>query len=141
MTITKQHTDTDIAEHLERAAQMIDTAGLNRGGYWEGPLRVRYVRDTPVDAVGALAITYGLTLKLDVDEHFAGVPFFHQRSGDYVGKDVHPALAALMADLAFTKVEQVFEWSDNAEGYLVVDSLRSLANELRSRDALATGSA
>ena len=59
--------DTPVADILTAAADRIAVNGLNTGHYWPDAMWWEYREGAPTDMVGAIAVTVGVTVLVEVD--------------------------------------------------------------------------
>lgn len=130
-------TPAQIADRIDQAAHLIETDGLEIGGYWADSLLRPYEPGMSCCTAGALAAVSGYTDITDVEAAFVGLGHYDLETNTYAEVPAHPVFAAAMAELGFRKVEDLYDWSDTAGDAEVVEALRDAATAIRARGAVA----
>lgn len=124
--------DRDIADALDRAAQLIQDFGLTTGEYWTGSLfATSWTDGRACCTVGAIGVATGHRDLTDIDGRIAGVDFYSPTLHGHVPGHVHPAVTALMRYRGWSDPIDVMNWSDRATDHVVIDELRACAAHLR----------
>lgn len=130
---------------LDNAAWLIATHGKADGEWWIPKARpiapdgfpslapVDYTPGCPTCAVAAIAVALGYTTNHDVFTLVCGLD--DEDESDEGRRPPHPVVREVMKALTCTKVERVFEWSDEATAEQVVTCFREIAAQLRRRAA------
>jgi hypothetical protein len=121
-----------VADLIDAAATLIDTDGLEIGGYWTEAVLRDYEPGDSVCTLGALAVTCGYRSPVDVEDGFAGLPRYDVDERDFVDGTPHTVWTAALAALGFQRVEDLYDWSDKAGDREVVDALREAAAKIRA---------
>lgn len=129
-----------VAGYLELAAAHIKSYGKANGDWWNvtdpttGFLRLTsdYQDGCPTCTVGAIAVQLGYRTNKQALKTVCGLND-GTTFNDPDRRLPHPVLATLMRALGYAKVESVFAWSDERRDDQVVDQLRAIATELRTR--------
>lgn len=125
------------AAYLELAAAHIKSFGKVTGDWWARPVNPvtgfpsvveDYQDGCATCTVGAVAVQLGYRTNHEVFEVVCGLE-------DDGRHEPHPVIAALMRALNCTKVEHVFDWSDDARDDQIVARLRDVAGQLRAQAA------
>lgn len=127
-----------VASYLELAAARIKAFGKANGDWWHVtdpatgfPLTLGDYQDgRPTCTVGAIAVQLGYRTNKQV---LVGVCGLSAEDNDADRRPPHPVVAALMRELGYAEVENVFAWSDGRRDDQIVDQLRAIASELRTR--------
>lgn len=125
-------TPDQVADLIDQAATLIETDGLEIGGYWPDSLLRPYEPGMSCCAAGALAAVSGYTDVTDVEKGFVGIGELVLDTGDTEPDHPHPVFAAAMPALGFRQVEDLYNWSDNAGDVEVVEALREAAAKIRA---------
>lgn len=127
-----------VASYLELATARIKAYGKVTGEWWKvidpatgfPGLLIDFRDESPTDVIGAIAVELGYRTNQGV---FEGVCGLNDEDNGADRRPPHPVLTALMRALGYAKVESVFAWSDDRRDDQVVDQLRAIATELRTR--------
>jgi hypothetical protein len=123
-----------IADLIDQGAQLIATHGLEIGDLWPDALLRPYEPGDPCCTAGALAVVCGFRRAEDVEEMFtATTPDPTVPDDIYPPWTPHPVFAAVIAELGFTKPEDLYDWSDTATGTEVMEALREAAAKIRAQ--------
>lgn len=125
--------DSQIADLIDQAAQLIHDDGLEIGGYWTDALLRPYEPGMPCCTAGALAAVCGYRETPAVETEFCGIGLYDPDTGLFDDDHPHPVFAALLAELGFRLIEDLYDWSDKAGDREVVEALREAAAEIRAR--------
>jgi hypothetical protein len=132
--ITEDLPPERIADLIDQAAQLIETDGLEVGDLWPGALFGPYEPGSSCCTAGALAVVCGYRRAEQVEEAFTATSPIDDGE---VPWNPHPVFSAVMAELGFTKPEDLYDWSDSAGAREVVKELRIAAAKIRARGAVA----
>jgi hypothetical protein len=135
--ITRDLSPDQIADLIDQAAQLIERDGLEIGGYWPDSLLRPYEPGDSCCTAGALAAVAGYHEVVTVEDTFVGIGHYDTETGETEPDHPHPVFAAAMSALGFRRVEDLYDWSDNAGGREVVAELRDAAAKIRARGAVA----
>ena len=125
-------TPAAVADICDLAARLIDDNGLCVGEFWDHSLvATRWSEGRSCCAIGALGVAAGYRDYYDVDAVMVGELVYDFDAGHNVQEPVHPALAALMAQLGVRDAVDVMTWSDKADAATVAAELRAAAAALR----------
>ena len=91
--------------------------------WWE------YREGAPTDMVGAIAVTVGVTVLVEVEDRIVPPPDAYTDPAAAVAA-CHPAIRALITHLALPDVEALFAWSDNHTVPQTVVALQACAANL-----------
>lgn len=137
---TPDFTDPAVqARVLDEAADLIKAYGRQVGDWWARPLGRQgfpvltgdYVDGSCLCAVGAIAVSMGFRTNNEVFTVVCGLD--DEDPGDEGRRPPHPVVREVMKALRCTKVEHVFDWSDEARDDQIVGRLREIAAELRAQ--------
>lgn len=128
--------DSQIADLIDQAAQLIHDDGLEIGGYWTDALLRPYEPGMPCCTAGALAAVCGYRETPAVETEFCGIGLYDPDTGVTGADDPHPVLAAVMVELGFKCIEDLYDWSDEGDTREVVEELREVAASIRARGAV-----
>ena len=131
--ITRDLTPEQVADAIDQAARLIETDGLEIGGYWADALLRPYEPGMSCCTAGALAVATGYRDVADVEIEFVGIGSYDPDTGVFDDDHPHPVFAAAMAELGFKEVEALYDWSDTAGDREVVDALRDAAAKIRAQ--------
>ena len=123
--------DTPVADILTAAADRIAINGLNTGHYWPDAMWWEYREGAPTDMVGAIAVTVGVTVLVEVEDRIVPPPDAYTDPAAAVAA-CHPAIRALITHLALPDVEALFAWSDTVDVPTAVTTLQVTAAALRT---------
>jgi hypothetical protein len=131
--ITEGLTPERIADLIDQAAQLIYENGLEIGDLWTDAIHFPYEPGASCCTAGALAAACGYRDAIDVETAFVGIGYYDVTTDAYVELVAHPVFAAVMAELDFEQVEDLYNWSDTATDTEVVGALRDAATAIRAR--------
>lgn len=131
--ITSDLSPAQVADLIDQAATLIETDGLEVGGYWADALFRPYEAGMSCCTAGALAAVSGYHDVTDVEEAFVGIGSYDPDTGDTSPDCPHPVFEAAMAELGFKRVEDLYDWSDSAGDAEVVATLRDVAAKIRAQ--------
>jgi hypothetical protein len=131
--ITSDLSPARIADLIDAAATLIEADGLEVGSYWAEALLRPYEPGMACCTAGALASVSGYRDVLDVEAGFVGLGHYDAETNTYAEVPAHPVFAAAMAELGFTAVEDLYNWSDAAGDVEVVEALRDAAAKIRAQ--------
>lgn len=122
MTTTTAPPDLELAAVLDRAAQIIDTNGLNRERFF-GQDSYVYEPGMPCCTVAAVGVALGLRYTFQLAE---------QLEADInIDMPRHPALRAIARHENLRTLRALYEWSDTTDQAEVVAALQDCAAGLR----------
>jgi hypothetical protein len=126
-----------IADLVNQAATLIETDGLEVGGYWTEALLRPYEPGDRCCTVGALSVVCGYRQPGTVEDDFLGLSTFNVETRSFTAGSPHPVFTAAAAALGFRRVEDLYDWSDKAGDAEVVEALREAAAKIRARGGAA----
>lgn len=121
----------EIADLIDKAAERIAKCDLQRGEYWRDSMTLPYAEGVPLDVIGAVAVSMGITDPDDVERLVDGSPYYSPTRHTTEQNDPHPAITELVRRLGLADVPDLMIWSDSQSSHQAVTALRAVAAAMR----------